>query len=555
MSSINLIPTPDLLRLQYVTGTDDALTLVAATVTTAAVCPRCGQASGRIHSRYRRTAADLPWQGLPVRWRLTTRRFFCDAPECPQRIFTEPLPDFAARYAHRTRRQRAVLRTVAYALGGEAGARLAGPLGLPVSPDTLLRTLAGAPPAPGGGPRVLGVDDFAFRRGRIYGTILVDLERGAPIELLPDRRAETLAAWLAAHPGVEIISRDRGGSYADGARQGAPDAQQVADRWHLLKNLAEALEATLAREQQAFQEAARPAAAGPAPPGAAAGPGEPAGTPEPAPARPPNQAERDSAARRERRRGRYEEVMRLYREGYSLRVIAQRTGLARHTVRKYVQADAFLEQKKRAVAPGQLAPFIGYLERRWAEGCHNATQLWRELKELGFRGGRTGVCRFLGNWRAKLSPAERRTSGPTPRRPTRSRVPAPRAVVWWLLGPQDKRTEEETTFAQWLQELCPQIRLARELVQQFFGIAQRRDAAALEGWIERVEASGIAELQSFCAGLRRDWDAVVAGLTVSWSNGPVEGQVNRLKMVKRQMYGRAGFALLRARVLPAAEAA
>jgi transposase len=483
---------------------------------------------------------------------LHARRFHCDAAHCPQRIFTERLPGVLQPHARRTIRLTGALEAVAYALGGKAGARLAERLGIKTSRDTLLRRLKETPPAEAVTPRVLGVDDWAKRKGQQYGTILVDLERRCVIDLLPDRRAETLAEWLREHPGVEIIARDRSGAYAEGAREGAPNAVQVADRWHLLQNLAHALEAALAHEQRAFQEAAITPAAGEAEADASPPFDE---TPRAVAAlKPPNRAQWECAARRERRKRVFEEVGRLYAEGYSLRAIAQKLGKSRNTVRKYVTMDAFPEMKQRQRAPGQLAPFHAYLERRWREGCHNATQLWREIKEQGFGGACSAVKQHLSAWRAKLPPEERRTTGRAPGRRQETRAPAPRTVVWWLLGTREALTEEQAAFLERLKAGCSKVELAQSLALEFFTMVRQRGAEKLEDWIRRASTSGIEELKQFGAGLRRDWEAVVAGLTLEWSSGPVEGQVNRLKMVKRQMFGRAGLSVLRARILPAAKA-
>jgi transposase len=549
MCTPTLLPDPTLVAVDYVSATDDTITLVAVTVQPRPRCPDCACPAERIHSRYFRTLADEPWKGLRVRLRLASRKWFCDRPDCSRGIFTERLPALTSPWSRRTDRLTAVLRDLAYALGGEPGARFAGRLGVAISPDTLLRVVQQRGGRNGAGPRVLGVDDFAFRKGRAYGTLLMDLETGEPVDLLPDRRAESLAQWLKKHPGVEVISRDRGGSYAEGARQGAPDAQQVADRWHLLKNLTEALEAALAAEQQAFREAAAPEGTAEAAMVMEAGASDPPTDAAPTIPVPTTQAARESVARRERRLGRYEEVRRLYQQGHTQRAIAIRLGLSRKTVRTYLTAAAFPEQKKRRVAPGQIVPFLDFLRRRWREGCHNATQLWRELQAQGFQGGRTTVLSVVSAWRAELPPEERRTSGRAPGRRPSTRVPAPRAVVWFLLRQPEERTAEESRFAERLLELRPELALARDLVQEFFGFTRRRDASVLEAWLARAEASGIAALKGFCSGVRRDWDAVLAGLTLEWSNGPVEGHVNRLKAIKRQMYGRAGFDLLKARVL------
>jgi transposase len=549
------VPDANLIRLDTIVPSPDTILFVVSTIQPSAPCPACGQRSSRIHSRYVRHPTDLPCGGAPVALELHTRRLHCDQPECVRRIFTERLPGLLSPYARRTTRLTDALGAIVYALGGEAGARLASRLGMSTSADPLLRHLSESAPPASVTPRVLGVDDWAFRKGRHYGTILVDLERRCVVDLLPDRRAETVAQWLKEHPGVEIIARDRGGAYAEGARQGAPDAIQVADRWHLLHNLAEALEAALARDQRALQEAV----AAPNPPAAATpvtlSPGEQVAEPTVPRSEPTTRAERDSAARRERRKAIFEEVRRLYAEGYSILAIADKLGKSRHTIKKYVEADLFPEPKQRQVVPGQLAPFRAYLEQRWREGCHNATQLWREIQEQGFGGGCSAVKHLTSAWRAQLAPEERRTRGRTPRSGAATRPPAPRAVAWWLLGAPEKLTEEQAAFVERLKEQSPQIELAQTLALDFFTMTRQREAAGLENWIVRAARSGIEELKRFGAGLRRDWDAVVAGLTLEWSSGPVEGQVNRLKMIKRQMFGRAGLSLLRARVLPAVEAA
>ena len=337
---------PNALVLDLVTAQNGTILLKAHSADQPTACPDCQCQSGHVHSHYCRKLLDLPWQGQSVRIELTVRKLYCDKEECPRRVFTERLPEIVARYARKTDRLADALRELAFLAGGEAAARIARAFGLSISPDALLDSLQ-KPPAIGSfpTPRVLGVDDFAFRKGRRYGTILVDLERRCPVDLLPDREAASLVTWLKAHPGVEVISRDRGGAYIEGATKGAPNAVQVADRFHLIKNLGDALERFLLNHYVTISTLAKTIAA------------ESVTAKEenglfPALVAPPSPLltaaeQQEKQDRRSRRLARYEEVKRLKEQGLSHHEIARRMGMARKTVRRFVRPDSFPEIAKR----------------------------------------------------------------------------------------------------------------------------------------------------------------------------------------------------------------
>jgi transposase len=456
-----------------------------------------------------------------------------------RRIFTERLPRLVAPYARRTARLDSVLSLLAFALGGEPGARLAGRLGMTTSPATLLRLVRRASAVERPTPRVLGVDDWALRRGQRYGTILVDLEQHRAVEVLPARNAEPLVEWLQAHPGVEIFSRDRAPAYAEAARKGAPQAVQVADRWHLLQNLVEALERCLLRFRPSLKAAAGigDSLVGPLPSSGEA-------------ARVPWQ-ERAEAARRQRHAAtveRYERVQALRAAGFTVLDIAQIVGASRRTVYRYLALDGPPErQRPHRSAHRVLAPYEPYLIRRWAEGCSNHSRLFREIRLLGYQHSARTVSLFL-----KRLDEHPSLPAPAPHQPGMTRVPSARHVACLLVWRKDRLPKEERDYISRLCDQEPTIALIYELAQEFAEMARERKGQAFDAWLTRATASGISELDRFARGLVEDRAAVEAGLSLVWSNGQTEGQINKLKLLKRSMYGRANFDLLRLRLLHAA---
>lgn len=545
---------------------------------TSSRCPCCGQAGSRLQSHYHRQLADLPWCGVAVTVTLHVRRFYCDNSDCARVIFTERLPEFAQPYARRTERLQEVVWWLGYLLGGEAGARLAHQLAIPLSPDTLLRCLRQTPVPTLLAPRVVGVDEWAARRGHHYGTILVDLEKRQPVELLPDRTADTLMKWLQAHPGITLISRDRAGAYADGARRGAPQAQQVADRWHLLKNLREAVERLISRHYALVKQVAEEQIAnGSSPPGEPPSPLSsprqwllpppvasplallvPPPVPSPLPLRlPPPRPSRATA--QPQRVARYQCVQDLHRQGQPILQIAKQLRMARKTVRRYLQASTFPARAPRPLGRRQIDRFLPYLRQRWQAGCQVATTLWRELITQGFTGSFNTVARAVRPWRS-TAPRGTPAASPSPEPP-----PSPRQVSWWLLDwikpkkhpataattptPPAGHRRDRHAFIQALCDRCPAIQQAQQLGNAFIALVREHRAQDLDAWVTAVLGSALVELLGFVSGLLSDKAAVMAALSLPWSNGQTEGQINRLKWIKRQMYGRAKLDLLNVRVL------
>jgi transposase len=523
-------------RVEHVWRDGTTLHLEVAATRRWARCPVCQRRSKHLHSRYERTLADLPCGGERVVLHLHVRRFRCRVRGCPRQIFAERLPDLVAPFARRTVRLTTHLLRTAFALGGDPGARHIAEEGTSVSARTLLRLIRSAPvPAPGP-VRVLGVDDWARRRGRTYGTLLVNLETHAVIDLLPDRTAASLAAWLRLHPELEIVSRDRAGAYADGIRMGAPQAAQVADRFHLQKNATDALERVLTRHHAALRQAAEPER-GRAPMVDPVPAQEP---PEALPMQPGAVAPQPPGQpdRRAWRLAAYEEVVRLQAQGASGRTIAARIGVSPRTVRAWLAVGHFPERRRRSERPSQLTPFAPYLHERRTQGRKNARQLWRELRERGFAGGYRSVAYYVRAW-----PGAAASDG---------RAATPRHVCWLLLKAPDKLTDSERSYLTRLEEICPPVAHAKALVQAFGAVLRGHDVAGLATWLREVETSGIKELQALGRSIGLDRSAVEAAVRLDWSNGQVEGQVTRLKLTKRAMYGRATFDLLRRRMLHAA---
>src|SRR5512135_885319 len=535
----NLLPAPAGLQVEDTVVDGLSLTFIVKTTAPTALCPDCGVASARVHSRYTRRPADLPGHGRTTRLLITVRRFFCPTTDCPRRTFAERLPDLVAPHARATVRLHQAHTAIGHALGGQPGARLAARLAMPISPDTLLRRVRCGTPATAPTARALGVDDFAFRKGSRYGTILVDLERRRVIDLLPDREATTFTAWLRSHPGVEIVSRDRANAYAQAASEAAPEAVQVADRWHLVKNARDVAERVLQRRSisvRALLGGRRVEAARDEPVAVVSNPVA-------------DPCEAIGGPKWERRLARFEEVRRMRADGTSLRGIARALSMNYQTVQRYVRSDACPDWQPGRLRPSRLDRYDGYLRRRLAEGCGNARQILRELHATGYHGGRTAVQERVRRLKAEADPA----GAPAPVSPAQERPAFPslrQLAVTIVRRPADRDEEDQHALA----TLCSGDAVICEMaetIEGFTSLIRERRPQDLEDWSDRARKSSVSELKSFAQRLCQDGAAVRSGIGLDWSNGPVEGHINRLKAIKRAMFGRARFDLLRARVLAA----
>lgn len=547
-----LFPLPGCRLARVARDGPAALTIVAEAKHDHACCPTCRTVSTSVHSRYRRRPADLPASGRAVRLQLAVRRFYCRDPACPRRTFAERFPKLLARHAQRTRRLADAQARTGLALGGQPAARLLAHLAMPASATTLLRAIRSLPLPSGETPRVVGVDDWALRKGRTYGTIVIDLERRRSLDLLPDRSAETLAAWLRRQPQILIVARDRSTEYARGAAMAAPAAVQVADRWHLLLNTRQMLERWLARVHPRLKQL------------------PPVGTPVPStrrtkayPRAPAETLARAAAIGCWKEL--YDEVRRRGAAGQSLRRINHETGLARATMRKYAFAERFPRHGRRGPGRSILDAHLDHLHARLGEGCENAMQLWRELRGRGFPGTVKQVRRWLSERRTRPArttvkclrtpPSTASTATPSSRP-----LPSPKQLSWHLLRePDDLDAEAAATVGRVLQdgEAAKVVDLGRRLrriVRSHCGGARAEPGAiaVFDTWLAEARACGVRVVESFAASLEQDGAAVRAGLRLPWSSGQAEGQVNRLKLLKRSMYGRAKLDLLRRRFLLAA---
>jgi transposase len=477
------------------------------------LCPSCGTVSRRVHSYYRRRVTDLPLSGRIVQLVVIARRFRCDAVLCGRQIFTERFPEgILAKSARRTTRLDCIVHHLGLALGGRPAAMFAKRLMLPVSNDTLLRVVRRCSRPPSDPLKVVGIDDWAWRRNHRYASIVCNLERRRIVTLLPDREPATAQAWFAAHPTIGIIARDRGGGYGEAAARALPHAVQVADRWHLMENASRAFLDAVRKSMRQVRSVIGATTINPQLLTAA------------------ERIQYEGYLRREETNA---AILALSKNGMAIKQIVRQTGHSKQLVRQVIRgerSDVFRTRQS------SLNAHLPWLDEQWASGCRNGAELWRRLTARGFRGS----LRVVGEWTTRRGRAERADAE------NLQRIPSARTIARLMTIGRDTLSKAETVTVAAIEAGVPTLVEAREIIAEFHMMIRRKVAAGLTPWIERARTSLVA---SFGGGVAKDEAAVRAAITLPWSNGQTEGQITRLKLVRRQMYGRGKIDLLQARLI------
>ncbi len=531
-----------------VVGTE-RVTLFLSSTAPSSCCPVCRTRSERVHSRYSRTVADLPWRGAAVTLRVRARKFFCRNRVCARKIFCERLPEVAA-HARTTNRLEEALIAIVLELGGRAGARLAAELGLLIGRDALLERIKSNCHGATEKVKILGIDDFGFRRGNASGTIMVDLERHQVVDLLQGHSTELIAKWLRQRPGLEVVARDRSNVCREGIGAGAPQARQVADRWHLLHNLTHVLEGFLLTKRPELKKAAMPET-GSEQKGDRRDGEDSVPTTEIPIKRPYESTEGPARERHERLVEQWKEIRRLHLAGAKVKDISEWTGTSRSTVYRYRKLAEPPPRPEYRRKKSVLDPWMPYLIKRWNEGCHSAKRLYEEIREQGYSHSIDTVNRVLSNFRYTEEQGKRLHAPKAKKGSIAGASPSAKNVAALFMRREEKLNEEQKEY---LGRLCASdeaLADTRRLTQEFAKMVRALEGEKLDEWLAEADTSEAEVMRKFAAGLKQDLSAVRAGLAERWSTGPVEGFIHKVKLIKRQGYGRADFDLLRARVLAA----
>jgi len=494
-----------------------------------AACPQCGTAGSRVHSRYERTMADVAFGGRKLVLKLLVRKWICAEASCSRHIFAERFPQLVQRYARMTDRLIKALQSTGVITNGADAAQIASSFGVPTTAKTIIRRVLQLPLPGEGEVAKVGIDEWAWKKGQRYGTILVDLQKRRIVQLLVERSVETSKAWLRKHPEIDLISRDRGKLFREAATDGAPQAKQVVDRFHLQKNFAEALEKFFRKQERALKKATQ-RSVGKAPSAASR--------------EVPEKIAQERRARHRQRVSIHKRIWKLYRQGYHKEQIAQLVGVSSRRVYRALEQETPPPPRRRSRSSSIVDPYLSYLTSRWNQGCHNVARLYEEIVTQGY----TGTQRTLQMRLRPFRPQKARTV--SKETVILDKPPSPRGVALMMVRPAHSRAREQAAYLDQLIQSNETIALVFTLAQDFGRLLRKREGQVrLEQWKATVRASGIAELIAFVDGLDEDAEAVANGCSLTWSNGMVEGFINKVKWIKRSSYGQAGFPLLQRRVL------
>ena len=501
-------------------------------------CPDCGETSSSRHSWHVRRLQDLPIQGVHTMVELRSGRWKCHNELCSRKTFPEAVA-IAAPFARKTRRVDEIVRLFGHSAGGLVSERLLTKLGVQASDTTILRCLKSHARRrrESEALRVIAIDDWSWRKGFAYGTIIVDLERRKVVDVLKARSVEATANWLKQRPEIEFVSRDRCGLYAKGVRRSAPHAQQVADRFHLLQNFRENIEREMTSVSRSPGRSRLPAVVG----------------------------DRHEMVRRQRRHSRealFVNAKRMRAAGRTFGDIAIEIGVGRRTIAKWVKLDDLPDRQRSMLKPSSPLYFQEFLARRWAEGDRAGGRLFHDVRRRGYLGSLSHLERLLSTWRRRdsASAGARTQPSPSPKAeplgearavdPTTGWQISPTVAASLCMKPTPTLTPSEAAKVVALKEASPSFVEMRRLAMRFRGLLIGSDPSKLDRFLHDSRRSGLSSMRQFARTLARDRNAVRNAITEPWSSGQAEGQINRLKTLKRAMYGRAGIELLRARLLP-----
>ena len=509
---------------------DGIITIPARSKQKSVQCPCCNIMSKRVHSSYTRILRDLPISTHCVSVHLTVRKFFCKNTECEKKIFTEQPGNEIKAYSRMTKRTRETLQNILLEVSARKGSYIANLISLPISPSTALRMIDSLPIPPTEKVTVLGVDDWAYRKGLTYGTVLVNMETGEVIDLLIGRDGVSLKGWLAKHPEIEIVTRDRASAYSSTVSSMLPNAIQVADKFHLLKNFSDCVYSVIRIEYRNL----------------AISMNEKSLQTEPLHPEIPKENEKvplnAKGERNEYIKYRFEKVKAMLKDGAGLKTVARSLQISRNAVRRYAKVDVL--PIKSIYHKYDYNEYLEIISIGFSEG-KSFPKIYARMKEAGFKGSHSAFyCQFKDH-PMRTTPTVYKAIN------IKLRLLSPRKISRYLAFKDLSKIKDETDreLMEKLLSKSSTLKKIREQVLTFKELLLGNNVTLLKEWMDRTLSIGISQLQSFVRGLMGDIEAVKNAVETNWSNGQVEGQVNRLKSIKRQMYGRASFELLRRKVI------